>query len=301
VRLLSLAATVETIPACTALVGVDPAGAPLLLRIPSPEVRNVLISGESGCGKSSLLRAFVLTLAMFNQADTLQMVLIDPSGREFAAIAALPHVLGDVASGPAAISDCLRWLAGELERRESEQSREPCLVVAIDDMVRVASDCGKQGMALISRLTHRGREVGIHVVAASTEHGDAQVQPDSDFLVRAVACDSSKEMSRRQTWVSADEAENRAQGSFLLVTRKESIRFQSAWAGRSEIQSIVTRVVRAQGDVVEWAAVAEPSRVAFVLPEVRVEKGDPAYALIPERRSSLMGALKRTLGRLQTA
>ena len=84
----------DTPPLHTAVLGVDATGAPLLLRLPSPDVVHVLIAGTTGSGKTALARTLLASLARFNRPDDLLMVLIDPKGRGFGPLAKLPHVLG---------------------------------------------------------------------------------------------------------------------------------------------------------------------------------------------------------------
>ena len=67
VRLLPLARKVaEVVPPTTATLGLDTTGTPLLLRLDAPEVGPALIAGSSGAGKSSLLQALALSLALHN-------------------------------------------------------------------------------------------------------------------------------------------------------------------------------------------------------------------------------------------
>ena len=67
VRLLPLARRVaEIAPPCTATLGSDVGGSPLLLRLDAPEVGPTLVSGEAGAGKSALLRSMALSLALHN-------------------------------------------------------------------------------------------------------------------------------------------------------------------------------------------------------------------------------------------
>jgi S-DNA-T family DNA segregation ATPase FtsK/SpoIIIE len=89
------------IPAVTAILGLAEDGAPLLIRLPSPDVAHILVAGTTGSGKTVLLQAIVLSLAITNPAPTLvregrgrglSLVLVDPKGHAFAPFEGLPHL-----------------------------------------------------------------------------------------------------------------------------------------------------------------------------------------------------------------
>ena len=63
VRLVPLSARLGEIPRQAAVLGLDDAGVPLLLRLPSPEVCHVLVAGTTGSGKTALARTMVVSLA----------------------------------------------------------------------------------------------------------------------------------------------------------------------------------------------------------------------------------------------
>lgn len=72
---------VDRIPPVTAVLGLGDDGAPLLIRLPLPDVAHVLVAGTTGSGKTVLLRAIVLSLSLRHpQPHELALVLIDPRG-----------------------------------------------------------------------------------------------------------------------------------------------------------------------------------------------------------------------------
>ena len=98
VRLLPLYSQldVEEIPALTAVLGLAEDGGPLLIRLPSPDVAHVLVSGTTGSGKTVLLQGMMLSLAMLNGAGELALVVVDPKGSAFRVFEGLPQLVRGV-------------------------------------------------------------------------------------------------------------------------------------------------------------------------------------------------------------
>ena len=66
VALLALCGRLAAVPPNCAVLGVDEGGAPLLLRLDSPDVAHVLVAGTTGSGKTALVRTLLVSLAMHN-------------------------------------------------------------------------------------------------------------------------------------------------------------------------------------------------------------------------------------------
>jgi len=69
----------QGIPPMTAVLGLAEDGAPLLIRLPSPDVRHILIAGMQGAGKTMLLQTIVLSLAMRNDPNDLMFIVLGDS------------------------------------------------------------------------------------------------------------------------------------------------------------------------------------------------------------------------------
>ena len=83
VRLLPLCEQLQRVPSVTAVLGLEQTGAPLLLRLSSPDVAHVLIVGTTGSGKTALARTLLASLAMYNRQSQVQLVLVDPKGDDY--------------------------------------------------------------------------------------------------------------------------------------------------------------------------------------------------------------------------
>ncbi|MEZ4711701.1 MAG: DNA translocase FtsK [Caldilineaceae bacterium] len=245
VRLLPLCESLRQVPPHTAVLGVDHGGAPLLLRLTAPDVTHVLIAGTTGSGKTALARTLLTSLAMHNRQAELQLVLIDPKGRGFGALTRLPHVLGGMEQSNEEAVARLRWLVQEMERRDRHNVSRPILVVAIDELADLIQTGGKVVEAAIARLAQRGREAGIHLVACTQKPTASLIgsATAANFPVRLVGSVSSKDEARYATGAADSGAEKlEGKGDFLLVTKGELVRFQSAWMGPSDLKTVVAKM-----------------------------------------------------------
>ena len=235
----------DTIPAHTAVLGLDQEGVPLLLRLPSPNVAHVLIAGTTGSGKTALARTIVTSLALNNSQRSLQLVLIDPKGRGFLPFEGLPHLLVPVVTRVDEALPLLQRLVAEMERRDAEARSEPRLVVALDELADLVQVGGREMEAALTRLTQRGREAGIHLVAC-TQKPTATViggLVKSNFPVRIVGSVASPEDAKVATGIAGTGAERLlGQGDFLVVAKGQVTRMQAAYAGVGVVRELVGRL-----------------------------------------------------------
>ena len=247
VELLQLCGKLSTIPPNCAVLGIEEGGSPLLLRLDSPDVAHVLLAGTTGSGKTALARTLLLSLAMHNHAGRLQIVLIDPKRRGFAPLEGLPHTWRGraVAQDVDAVTETLQALVDEMARRDHVGCSLPKVIVAIDELADLIVTGGKPVAEALTRLTQRGREAGIHVVAATQRPSSALVGGlvKANFPVRLVGSVVSPEDAKVAAGITGTEAERLlGRGDFLLVTKGQVIRFQAAYASDPEMEAIVRTI-----------------------------------------------------------
>jgi S-DNA-T family DNA segregation ATPase FtsK/SpoIIIE len=213
-----------------------------LVRLTAPDVAHILIAGTTGSGKTALARTLLTSLAIHNRQTEVQLVLIDPKGRGFGPLAALPHVLGDVVADGREAVERLRWVVQEMERRDREKANRPLLVVAVDELADLLQTGGSQVEAMLTRLSQRGREAGIHLVACTQKPTAALIggAMKANFPVRLVGAVASRDEARYATGIADSGAEKlEGKGDFLLVAKGELVRFQSAWLGPSDLDAVL--------------------------------------------------------------
>jgi DNA segregation ATPase FtsK/SpoIIIE, S-DNA-T family len=266
VELLPLCGGLSTVPPYCAVLGVDESGVPLLLRIDSPDVAHVLVAGTTGSGKTALMRTLLLSLAMYNHAGQLQLVLIDPKGRGFAPLAGISHlwrgkgIVQEVADAATTLND----LVEEMARRDAAGRSLPRIVVGIDELADLLTTGGKQVAEALTRLTQRGREAGIHMVAATQKPAATLVGGlvKANFPVRLVGSVVSPEDAKVAAGISGTGAEKLlGRGDFLLVTKGQLIRFQSAYAGNNELATIVAQIRAGGRRRRNWQPVDQTARI----------------------------------------
>jgi S-DNA-T family DNA segregation ATPase FtsK/SpoIIIE len=241
VRLLALQKSLAKVPAGAAVLGVEESGQPLLLRLPAPNVVHVLIVGTTGSGKTALARTMLASLALLNRPADLQMVLIDPKGRGFAALAGLPHVTSQAFGDSLTAAIELTRIVDEMERRDRQNISRPLLVVAIDELADLLQTGGKAADGALTRLAQRGREAGIHLIACTQKPSASLIGSaiKANFPVRLVGSVASRDEARHASGIADSGAETlEGKGDFLLITRGEAARFQAAWIGETELQEL---------------------------------------------------------------
>jgi len=280
--------TYPPIPPIAAILGLAEDGAPLLIRLPSPDVAHILVAGTTGSGKTVLLQAMILSLAMANPPPSprkgalaspipsvaggstdgvsvgeegrgvdLSLVLIDPKGHAFVPFEGLPHLVRPIIREVEETAEALQSLIRLMERRGVAgglgeglgMGRQPRVVVVIDELADLLMVGGRPVQQALTRLTQRGREAGIHIIAATQKPTTAVLGPlvKANFPVRLTGRVTSIEDARTATGWSGTGAERlMGRGDFLAVAEGRITRFQGAHVSPTEIQEVVTYLARGE-------------------------------------------------------
>ena len=124
---------------------------------------------------------------------------------------------------------------------------QPRVVVVIDELADLMMVGGKAVEQSLTRLTQRGREAGIHVVAATQKPTSRVLGPlvKANFPVRLVGKVMSAEDARTASGWSGTGAERlMGRGDFLAVAEGRVRRFQTAYVAPGEIERIVEDLAR---------------------------------------------------------
>jgi DNA segregation ATPase FtsK/SpoIIIE, S-DNA-T family len=267
-KLLPLCARIppSRIPFGTAVLGLADDGAPLLIRLPSPEVAHVLVAGTTGSGKTALMQTIIMSLALLNHRRQMQFVLIDPKGRAFEPMACLPHLLRPIVTQPDQAVQALNDLVNLMEQRDRSRVTEPRVIVAIDELADLVQTGGPAILESLARLVQRGREAGIHVIGATQKPSSSIIGPlvKANFPVRLVGHVVSAEDARVAAGVGGTGAEKlTGRGDFVAVYGPGLIRFQAAHASLNEIEASAQQLAQGiRGDAIIQAGRATTARPA---------------------------------------
>ncbi|MEO3760781.1 type VII secretion protein EccCa [Mycobacterium sp. B14F4] len=162
------------------------------------EQPHLLVLGESGCGKSALLRLLCREVIRTASADQVQLEIVD-FRRALLGVVESEHLSGYAAS-PAALTSRLEKVLDRLRARlpgedvTQRQLRDrswwsgPAIFLVIDDYDLVAASTGNPLTPLADFLPHAA-DLGLHVVVARRSGGAARAMFDPVLArMREVGC-----------------------------------------------------------------------------------------------------------------
>ena len=169
---------------------------------------HMLVAGATGQGKSVCLNSLICGLLMTRTPEQLKLIMVDPKSVEFTPYASIPHLLVPVITDNRKVVFSLHWAVAEMEKRlkmfararvrniydfnhratftqtdmfgnDSEVGSDipktvPYIVIIIDEVADLMSQCSKEVTPDISRLTAKARAAGIHLILA-TQRPDAKI------------------------------------------------------------------------------------------------------------------------------
>jgi len=229
-------------PPYTALLGLATDGAPLLIRLTSPQVTHLLIAGTTGSGKTSLARTILASLVATHRPGQLMLMIVDPKGTAFPGFQDLPHVWAVAAGDPAAAAAGLEEAVRRMEERSREGVVLPRLLIVLDELGDLIQQGGREVAGLLTRLAQRGREAGIHLMACTQKPAAALLggQLTANFPARLVGRVVSAEDARVAAGIGGTGAERlQGKGDFLAVVGGTITRFQAAYIAPEELRGLL--------------------------------------------------------------
>jgi S-DNA-T family DNA segregation ATPase FtsK/SpoIIIE len=235
---------------------------------------HMLVAGATGQGKSVCLNSLICGLLMTRTPEQLKLIMVDPKSVEFTPYASIPHLLVPVITDNRKVVFSLHWAVAEMEKRlkmfararvrniydfnhratftqtdmfgqDSEVGSDtpktvPYIVIIIDEVADLMSQCSKEVTPDISRLTAKARAAGIHLILA-TQRPDAKIITGTikANIPGRVAFKTASSVDSR-TILDDTGAENLIGKGDMLFKGKDGllIRAQGAWISDDEIANI---------------------------------------------------------------
>ncbi len=216
-----------------------------------------LLGGMTGSGKSEVLKAIILSLAVTNHPYDLNFALIDfKGGAAFNELRKLPHTVGvmtDIESNATYAERVIHSLEGELIRRKVviEEAREafhfdrahiddyrkvpvrkplPRLVIIFDEFAEFKQRNPESSKKLIS-ISRQGRSLGVHLILA-TQNISAAVDPEIMQNSKFKICLKVAEPQDSMQMVGIPDAINLTRGRGYFAANNRLL-FQSGYSGAS--------------------------------------------------------------------
>ena len=255
------------------LFGKDAAGKELVADLAS--MPHMLVAGATGQGKSVCLNSLINGFLMTKTPEQLKLIMVDPKSVEFTSYAALPHLIVPIITENQKVVFSLKWAVAEMERRLKLFARArvrniydfnhrpsftqtdmfggdtavgsdmpktvPYIVIIIDEVADLMSQCSKEVSPHIARLTAKARAAGIHLILATQ-------RPDARIITGAIKANIPGRVAFKtatgidsRTILDAGGAENLIGRGDMLFKSKDGllVRAQGAWISDPEIERIV--------------------------------------------------------------
>jgi S-DNA-T family DNA segregation ATPase FtsK/SpoIIIE len=224
---------------------------------------HLLVAGETGSGKSSMINAMLCSLLSRFGLDELALVMIDPKQVELTPYDGVAHLLAPVAdtveTALARLTSCVKLMdlrynvaqtlgvrsLAELNMKmeESGDAPYPYVVVVVDELADLMMTSKKECESLIVRLAQKARAVGIHLVLATQAPQVAVCSGVVKANLPSRLCFSVSSMSDSRVVLDRNGAEKllgRGDG-LVSMNGARPVRFQGAYIDSDEIKSICDR------------------------------------------------------------
>lgn len=192
-------------PTLRAPIGSDPDGRPVVLDLNDPSRGGTgphgLIVGATGSGKSELLRAIILGLAVTHSPSQLNVLPVTYLGRAtFDGLELLPHIAGaatELAEDATLPDRLVEVVLGEISHRQEQPTRRhPALLIVVDEFVELLT-AQPSVIDLLVTVGRVGRTLGIHLLLAGQRVDEGRLRGLDTYLTYRIALRTASALESR--------------------------------------------------------------------------------------------------------
>lgn len=230
---------------------------------------HAIIAGATNSGKSNTILSWVAHLVENESPDDLEIVPIDLKRRALRPLEDVPHVRLPLAYTKEAAAAALMAVDAEQNRRIEGDESHPTIALVIDELTD-ALQGDDVAQDAFSRITRKGRELGIFVIAGTQKPMlTGEGQGIAQILFRFVGRMKTDRDAKLVAGEEIDASRLRHPGSFYAVT------------GRGEPVAVRVPYIAPErfADVAAAAARRYPSPSTSVLTLPEVEPGTTGKAI----------------------
>ncbi len=221
-----------------AVCGLDALGRRIVIDL--NERPHMLISGETGSGKSSLIRTLLTSLILSKSPEDVRLMLGDLKRSEFGLFRNLPHV-DSVCVNKDDLRAELEDIVNEMERRgdllDSEgvthisdlKVRLPYIIVCIDEVALLKKE--RKTMEIIEKISAVGRSLGV-ILILSMQRPDAKTLDGAlknNLTVRISGRQSNKTNANVTGTPGAELIKQSERGRMIIALEGDLRRLQAPW------------------------------------------------------------------------
>lgn len=236
------------------LLGADVAGEAVVADL--TKMPHCLVAGATGMGKSVCLNSIINGLLMSRTPEQLRLILVDPKRVEFSMYAKLPHLLVPVVVDMKKALGALRWAVKEMGRRLTEFSNlgardileyneiatetVPYIVIVIDELASLMSQCGRDIEPVLGQLMALARATGIHLILATQRPDVKTISGTIKANIPGRIALGTTNITDSRTILDEGGAELLCgKGDMLYKADAGLVRTQGAWISKGEMKRIM--------------------------------------------------------------
>lgn len=203
----------------------------------------VLISGQTGSGKSNLIHSFILGLLKKYNSNELKLFLVDCKQIEFGDYKNNSYLFTPVKTCMQNDGQLFDKLFEEINKRKKNRTNKPYIFVAIDEFSDLAIQFLSQLEKLVEEISNFGTKIGIGLAMSTSRPSRDVVTDKIDKLVTTrigfeFASDTDSQVILYQ---KGHFGLKKGEGFYLKNFSANPIHFQSAPIVESEVEKIASK------------------------------------------------------------